>query len=107
MFCPGLCTFYVKKKIPQNFVRGGKITNIMYDHINDIYYTLQSPPFMFLCAPYPYLGWKVCFQKYTTRHIAEVSNITFHLPVAQYVTKDILPALRHDKRYSALLYTFN
>ena len=30
MFCPDLRTFYVEKNCAQNFVRGGKMKNIMY-----------------------------------------------------------------------------
>ena len=57
--------------------------NTFMQNISYIIYSICKiltifPTSMFLCAPYPYFGWNVCLQKYTTRHIAEVSNITFH-----------------------------
>ena len=33
MFCPDLRTFYVEKNCGQNFVGGGKTTNIMYARV--------------------------------------------------------------------------
>ena len=103
MFCRKTCfvLIYALFKWRKKIVCGGK-TNIMYDHIENINYTLSSlHPLCFFCAPYPYLGWNVCFQKYTTRHIAEVSNITFRFTCCTIwqkifcylydMTKDILP----------------